>query len=349
MKLYAKLSKISFLKNRYVGKFLFIAFLGILLPIIALLFFVIYMKIYFAPLDLFLIALAMTAVGALIMTFILKSLMAPVLKASSALMNYGTNLTVPQLPAEYTDEAGAMLKNIQTLIQSNHKLITEKKELCHALTTDLRDQTLHTESIINTIFSQSTNDEVKKNAVMAVQSLKQQINFVDTYVELLVQEELINKQPIKVRKVNLQELFEEAALKRKAQLEDKNITLNYRITVSKMRLKVSNTLLLQALGYLIENAIKYAPEGTKIDLYSEKNRGKLLIQITDHGIGFEPGESEDLFSKFRLLNASKLDYAPGTGVYLASQIIERFGGTLTATSDGKNRGVRYSIELKMYR
>ena len=349
MKLYAKLSKISFLKNRYVGKFLFIAFFGILLPVIALLFFVIYMKIYFAPLDLFLIALALTVVGAVIMTVVVKSLMAPILKASAALMHYGTNLTIPQLPSDYTDEAGLMLKNIQALFQSNHKLLMEKKELCHALTTDLRDQTLHTESIINTIYSQSTNDEVKKNAVMAVQSLKQQINFVDTYVELLVQEELINKQPIKVRKVNLQELFDEAMLKRKTQLQTKNITINNRITVSRVRLKVSNTLLLQALGYLIENAIKYAPEGTKIDLYSEKNRGKLLIQITDHGIGFEPGEAEDLFSKFRLLNASKLDYAPGTGVYLASQIIERFGGTLTATSDGKNRGVRYSIELKMYR
>lgn len=349
MKLYAKLSKISFLKNRYVGKFLFIAFFGILLPVIGLLFLVIYMKIYFAPLDLFLIALALTIVGAVIMTIILKSLMAPVLKASTALLNYGTNLTIPQLPAEYTDEAGAMLKNIQALIQSNHKLLTEKKELCHALTTDLRDQTLHTESIINNIYSQSTNDEVKTNAIKAVQSLKQQINFVDTYVELLVQEELINKQPIKVRKINLQELFEEVTLKRKSQLEAKKIKVNFKITISKIRLKVSNSLLLQAFVYLIDNAIQYAPEDSKIDIYTEKNRGKLLIQITDYGIGFEPAQAEDIFSKFRLLNENKTDYAPGTGVYLASQIIERFGGSIVAYSDGENRGARYSIELKLYR
>lgn len=349
MKLYAKLSKISFLKNRYVGKFLFIAFFGILLPVIAMLFFVIYMKIYFAPLDLFLIALALTAVGAIIMTVTLKSLMAPVLKASTALLNYGTNLTIPQLPAEYTDEAGAMLKNIQALIQANHKLLTEKKELCHALTTDLRDQTLRTESIIKSIYSQSTSDEVKRNAQEAVRSLKQQINFVDTYVELLVQEELINKQPIKVRNVNLQELFEEAAQKRKTQMEAKNISVNFKITIYKIRLKVSNTLLLQALGYLIDNAIKYAPEGSKIDIYTEKNRGKLLIQIKDYGIGFESAQADDLFSKFRLLNEDESDYAPGTGVYLASQIIERFGGSLVADSEGKNRGARYSIELKLYR
>lgn len=349
MKLYSQLSKISFLKNRYVAKFLFVAFLGILVPIVGLLFFVIYMKSYFAPLDLFLIALALTVLGTLVMTIIVKRLMLPVLKAATSLLEYETSLTVPNLPLDYSDEVGVMLKNIQNIIHSNQKLLTEKKELCHALTTDLRNQTLKTEGFITTIYNQSSSVEVKSLATAAVQSLKQQINFVDTYVEVLVQEELINKQPIKVRKVNLQELFEEVKLKRTAQLEAKKATINFKITIFRVRLKVSNTLLIQALGYLVDNAIKHAPEGTKIEMSTEKNRGKLMIQISDNGLGFETRQADEIFSKFHLLSERNTDYVPSTGVYLASQIIERFGGTITAESDGANRGVRFTITLKLYR
>ena len=349
MKLYALLSKISFLRNRFVAKFLFMAILGILVPAVIMLFLVIYSRSYFAPLDLFLIALGFMAAGTVLITIILKQLLSPILQAAEALVNYGINLAVPQLPANYTDEAGLILKNIQTLIQSNQKLLTEKKELCHALTTDLRKQTLNTESLITAIYTESTSSELKKKAFDAIDSLQQQIKFVDTYVELLVQEELINKQPIKVRKVNLEELFEEVKLKRKVQLESKKISINFKLTISKVRLKVSNTLLLQALGYIVDNAIKYAPEGTKLDISTEKKRGKLQIQIKDFGIGFDPRQADEMFSKFHLLNQNKAKYDPGAGIYLASQIVERFGGSMVAESDGINRGARFSIELKLYR
>lgn len=349
MKLYSKLSKISFLKNRYVAKFLFVAFLGILIPVIVLFLFAIYLKSYLAPLDLFLIILSLTVVGAVIMVTILKNLMLPVLSGSKALLDYTNNLTVPQLPLDYTDEAGLMLKNIQTLIQTNQKLLSDKKELCTVLTTDLRNQTLKTEALIRSIYEESTSITAKKLASDAVLSVNKQIDFVDAYVQILEEEELINKQPIKVRKVNVQELVDEIKAKRVSILDSKNITLTTSLKYSRIRLKVSNTLLLQALGYLVDNAIKDAPENTKIEIKTEKHRGKLIIQIRDYGIGFNTLEADTIFSKFLYFNKSREGYSPITGVYLAGQIIERFGGTIVAESDGKNLGAKYIIELKLQR
>ncbi|WP_022828771.1 hypothetical protein [Flavobacterium antarcticum] len=127
MKLYSQLSKIGFLKNRYVAKFLLVAFLGIHIPLIGLVFFVVYFQHDLSPLNVFLIALGLTLLATLVTLLILKKLMTPVPLGSKALIAYRTNRTVPRLPLEYTDEAGVMLQNIQATIQMNQKLLVEKK------------------------------------------------------------------------------------------------------------------------------------------------------------------------------------------------------------------------------
>ena len=348
MKLYTRLSKINFLKNRYAAKFFFVAVFGLLIPIVVLLYFVIYLKRHLAPLDLFLVALLIVLLIAVVLFFLFKALFLPVIKGASALVEYETTLKMPALPADFTDEPGIILKNIQSLVQTNQRLLADKKELCDVLTTDLRDQTLNTEHLLETINKTTTNGEVKNLSVLAMQSVQQQINFVNTYVEILAQEEIINKQPIKVRKVNVQELLEEVKLKRKAALEEKNLQLTFSLKYVRIRLKVSNTLFLQALGYLVDNAIKHAPENSKIEITTEKHRGRLVLQIRDYGIGFNARQAEKIFSKFQTVEAEEA-YSPITGVYLAGQIIDRFGGSIVAESDGLNQGAKFIIELKLQR
>lgn len=349
MKLYSKLSKVNFIKSSYTAKFLFVGILGILLPVVVLFLATVYARNYLAPLDLLLITLAIIAVGAFMFILILKNLILPVITASKALQDYTHNLTIPQLPVDYTDEVGMMFKNIQFLMQTNQRLLADKNELCNVLSTDLKNQSLQTATFLESISKESTSGSITNLATNAMQSLSKQISFVDNYVQLLEQEEIINKQPIRVRKVNMKELLEEVKLKRHAVLQAKNIALNFSLKYVRIRLKVSNTLLLEALGHLVDNAIKFAPEGSKIEVSTEKHRGKLIIQIRDYGMGFDSREAEMVFNKFLSIADHQEGYVPERGVYLTQQIIERFGGTIIAESDGKNHGAKFIIEMKLQR
>lgn len=349
MKLYSKLSKISFLKSGYAAKFLFVGLLGILLPVIGLFVAAVYVRSYLAPLDLFLITLAIIVVGSVVMVLILRNLILPIVIASNALQEYTNTLTVPQLPVDYTDEVGLILKNMQALILANQKLVTDKKEFCTVLTTDLKNQTMQTSRLLESISKASTNNSITNLASDALQSVQKQIHFVDTYVQLLEQEELINKQPIRVRKVNVKDLLDDVKLKRNAILQAKNIALTFNLKYVRVRLKVSNTLLLEALGHLVDNAIKFSADSSKIEISTEKHRGKLIIQIRDYGIGFQSQEADVVFDKFLSLNENKGAYVPEQGIYLTQQIIERFGGTIVAESDGINQGAKFIIELKLQR
>jgi two-component system sensor histidine kinase KdpD len=66
---------------------------------------------------------------------------------------------------------------------------------------------------------------------------------------------------------------------------------------------------------LLENAAKYTPEGTAIDIHAEVDDGELLLTVEDNGPGFPPGMEEKIFEKF-LRGESETD-TPGVGLGLA--------------------------------
>ena len=115
MKLYDKLSNISFLKKSYAFKFLFVAFIGIHIPLIGILFFVLYAKNTISPDSILIFALIMTLLATLITLLILNKLIRPILLASKSLDEYRNNRILSELPTQYTDEAGLLMRNIQSL------------------------------------------------------------------------------------------------------------------------------------------------------------------------------------------------------------------------------------------
>jgi signal transduction histidine kinase len=88
--------------------------------------------------------------------------------------------------------------------------------------------------------------------------------------------------------------------------------------------------LAQLFQNLIENAIKFVPEGTspRIHVSAEQQNGTWLFTFRDNGIGIDPDHAERVFGMFARLNAR--DEYPGTGAGLAicERIVERHGGRI---------------------
>lgn len=349
MKLYSQLSKISFLKNRYVSKFLFVAFLGIHIPLIGLVFFVVYLEHKISPMNIFLIALVLTLIAAAATLFVLKKLMSPVLIGSQALIDYRTNRKVPRLPLDYTDEAGVMLQNIQSTIQMNQKIMVEKKEQFQFLTNDFRAKTEKSNRLLNGILQENDQNSAKKLAVIALKSNDEQLKFVAAFTEMIKEEALIDIEQVKVKKINLQSFFSELKRSSKVKLEEKNLDFTFNVHVSDLKLKVNTKLLEKAFHYLLDNAIKHSLDNAEIEVVIEKLHGRLLISFKHYGIGFEPSQSEKIFTKFTSNTENREEYNPGNGLYLTRKIIERFSGSMIAESSGVDKGATLTVELKLYR
>lgn len=107
----------------------------------------------------------------------------------------------------------------------------------------------------------------------------------------------------------------------------------------------------QVIINLIDNAVKYTKKGSiTISLSKDEERNKLLLQVSDTGIGISKEIMQKLFGKFiRAKNASDTNtQGTGLGLYLAKQMtLAHSGGKLWVESEGEGKGSTFFVELNV--
>jgi len=95
------------------------------------------------------------------------------------------------------------------------------------------------------------------------------------------------------------------------------------------RVYVDEELVSLALRQLIDNALKYSPPGSPIEISTGLSQHHVLIRVCDRGPGIPERDRERIFEKFHRLRPAK-DRVPGTGLglYIAREIIRTHGGDL---------------------
>jgi signal transduction histidine kinase len=109
-----------------------------------------------------------------------------------------------------------------------------------------------------------------------------------------------------------------------------------------LRAYASVDQLKRLLGYLLENAAKYAPPEGTIDIYGWRKDGRTFLAITDDGPGIPPDWRERIFEPF-----VRLDDSPrgsGIGLFAARHLARSMGGELRA-EDRAPRGSQFVLEL----
>lgn len=93
--------------------------------------------------------------------------------------------------------------------------------------------------------------------------------------------------------------------------------------------EIDAILMQQVLINLLENASKYSPPGTTIELRCWREADTLLIEVSDRGSGLPPGEELLIFEKFHRV-PSQVRAGSGVGLAICRGIVELHGGTITA-------------------
>ena len=111
--------------------------------------------------------------------------------------------------------------------------------------------------------------------------------------------------------------------------------------------QVDPLLLEQAMFNLLDNAGKYAPEGTTIRLRGWASGKWMDLQIIDEGPGIPPEDVERIFDKFyRVRKGDQVRAGTGLGLAIARSLAERAGGRLELL-EGGGPGARFRLTLPL--
>jgi len=98
---------------------------------------------------------------------------------------------------------------------------------------------------------------------------------------------------------------------------------------------------------LLDNAIKFTPEGGRIEVRLRPHADDVVIEVTDSGKGIDPDFLPYVFDRFRQADSSSTRAHGGLGIGLAlvRHLVELHGGTVDARSDGVGKGSTFAITL----
>jgi signal transduction histidine kinase len=105
--------------------------------------------------------------------------------------------------------------------------------------------------------------------------------------------------------------------------------------------------LLQVVANLLDNAIKFTPPGGRIDLTLARVEGDAVLSVSDTGRGIDPAFLPSLYTPFRQGEDTthRVEGGLGLGLALARTLVELHGGSLSARSDGVDRGSTFVVRL----
>jgi signal transduction histidine kinase len=102
----------------------------------------------------------------------------------------------------------------------------------------------------------------------------------------------------------------------------------------------------RVLVNLLDNAIKYSPDGGDVTVSVETHMGVVRISVADQGLGIPPSERERIFEKFYRLDPGLRRGVGGTGLglYISRQYVNQMGGRLWVDPGG-GPGTTFHVEL----
>ncbi len=110
---------------------------------------------------------------------------------------------------------------------------------------------------------------------------------------------------------------------------------------------LDSVLVEQVLINLLENAIRYTPAATSIEITAEAGPGEVTVQVADRGPGLKPGDEKRIFDKFYHAAAAGDKGGVGLGLAICRGIIEAHGGEIWAENrPGGGAAFRFTLPLE---
>jgi len=284
--------------------------------------------------------------AALVVTWLVaRRLAAPVAEAAEAAQqiadgDYHARLGQPRLGPEFerlTTAFNLMARRLATTDQTRRHLLAD---LAHELRTPLASMQATIEAISDGILP---SDQTTL-ATLTEQSQRLHRLVGDLSAVSRAEERQLNLHPVLV---SAKDLVSGAVTAARPRFDAKQISLTVQATVAACQVLVDPDRLAEALGALLDNALRHTGIGGVVTIAATRQNDRCRIVVTDNGGGFDPAIADQLFERFYRGSSSRTADGAGSGIGLtiAKAIVQAHHGQLLGDSAGPGQGARFEIRL----
>jgi PAS domain S-box-containing protein len=192
---------------------------------------------------------------------------------------------------------------------------------------------------------QCTEQEVREGAEVIARNCRAQAQLLEDVLE--VSRIISGKLRLEIKPCDLASVVHAAIEVVRPAANAKQITVTTAIDPSASPAVCDNVRIQQVVWNPLSNAIKFTPQGGRVQVVLDREESQARITVSDNGQGIEPGLLPYVFDRFRQADSSTRRKLGGLGLGLSivKHIVEHHGGTVLACSDGKGRGATFVVRL----
>ena len=176
--------------------------------------------------------------------------------------------------------------------------------------------------------------------------IKYELNKLEFLIQNLVKSSRLESDIISLQKhhANLKDIVEDVLKEFKVTLDEKNISIN--LKDEDLIFNLDERWLKEAIHNLVDNAIKYSPNGSTINISIYKSYLNYNLDIENECKDLSEETLPKIFERFYRGKNSVSKDGLGLGLFIAREIIEKHGGNIRASLD--NNRIKFSVDFPLW-
>jgi PAS domain S-box-containing protein len=198
------------------------------------------------------------------------------------------------------------------------------------------------------LLTKKVDEATQKNALETIErSAKSQAKLIEDLVDM--GRVASGKLRLERRPVNLFDIVNNSYNQQKPLAESKHVQFEFVHNTTRAEVFGDVIRLQQVFTNLLNNALKFTPEGGNIRIAMEVSRNKVEVNIIDSGQGIAPEFLPNIFRQFAQGERASTDKSGlGLGLSIVKTLVEKHNGFIKAHSEGIGRGATFTVAFPLH-
>jgi signal transduction histidine kinase len=239
--------------------------------------------------------------------------------------------------ARLHDEIRQHMHDLQAAYDEVHKLDELKSAFIRTVSHELRTPLALIEGYTELLLDEQMG-VLQPEQLKALALVSDKASDLNRLVNDIISLQTIGTMGFDMELLSSSALVKEAAeaLRPKGAKADIQLVLDIRSDEEQLLVQGDSRRLDQVLSHLLDNAVKFSPNGGVVSLTLEREAEMVVVQVKDEGIGLSGDQLERVFDRFYQVDGSATRHFGGAGLGLAlvKEVVEAHGGAVWVESDG---------------